>query len=160
MLIVPMEGQPFPMALSARFEAYYRARLRRVIGSTVQSSALRDDYLAWAKANQLGGMTYRELRVMLEAVGHTRTKSNGINYRDIALIDDAPGVPDTLGEHIASRASGASAAARDHSASAHLVAKVDAALSALLDLRAALTTVEDAKRPHEAAQRVLGLFDR
>jgi hypothetical protein len=159
MLIVPMEGQPFPLALSARFEAYYRARLRRVIGAKVRSSDLLTDYQKWADANHAANMTYRELRSMMEAVGHSRSNSNGINYRDVALIEDAPGVPDTLGEDVANRLSIASAP-RQQAAPSPLVAKVDAALSALLDLRTALTAADDAKRPHEAAQRVLGLFDR
>ncbi|HXH15661.1 MAG TPA: hypothetical protein VNJ10_05970 [Sphingomonas sp.] len=133
--------------------------MRRVIGAKVRSSVLRDDYQAWADTSHAASMTYRELRAMMEAVGHSRTKSNGINYRDVALIEDAPDVPDTLGDDVATRMSIARAP-REQANPSPLVAKVDAALSALLDLRAALTAADDAKRPHEAAQRVLGLFDR
>lgn len=150
-----LEGAILPVRIPLHFERFYRATLRRVIGSRIRSVELRDTYLAWAAANGAPSMSFGELRLALEGVGHRRVQSNGVHYADLVLARDVPSLSDTL----PAMASGIAVAARAADPGT-ILSKVDAALASLLDLRRAIVADAERDAPVETAQRILGLFDQ
>ncbi len=148
------EGAILPTRIPLHFERFYRATLRRVVGSRIRSVELRDAYMAWAAANGAPSMSFVELRRAVEGIGHRRIQSNGVRYADLIMAVDVPELADTLPALV----SGVAGAGRTADQT-DMVARVDAALASLLDLRRSLVASSDRQAPAEAAQRILGLFD-
>jgi len=147
-----VEGATLPHAINADFERFYRAHLRRVTGARIRSTSLRDAYLRWAAQENAVSLTFNQISRFMEIIGHRRMRSNGVQVLDLAYASDFPNLADNL--QLAPQLT-----ASDHSAGP-LVERVDRALAALLDLRVALIAADERRTPHEAAQRVLGLFDQ
>lgn len=150
-----LEGAILPVRIPLHFERFYRASLRRVVGSRLRSVHLRDAYLAWAAANGAPSMSFGELRRALEGVGHRRLQSNGVHYADLIMASEVPDLADTLPV----MASGVMGTARPADQQT-ILSKVDAVLASLLDLRRAIVADAERGAPVQAAQRILGLFDQ
>jgi len=158
--LFPMEGRALPIVLLPHFEQYYRAGLRRVIGGRLRAREVYEAYHAWAANTGAPSLTFSALRQQFEIVGHRRVQSNGIHYVDMAFAASVPDVADTLPDPFRGSAALGSTTTVEPDPSAELLAKVDVALAALLELRRAIEAAAGRPAPHEAAQRVLGLLDR
>ncbi|QCB42285.1 hypothetical protein E5673_08605 [Sphingomonas sp. PAMC26645] len=150
-----MEGRPLPITLASPFERFYRSSVRHVGGSRIRARELWDSYHAWARLNDEPTMTFSALRQQMELAGHRRIQSNGVRYVDAGFAASYPDIADNLPNPF--RGSPQSTTTTDASP---LLSKLDAALAALLDLRHAIIANGDRANPAEAAQRVLGLFER
>lgn len=151
------EGSALPVKLPSGFERFYRENLRRVSGSRLRSAKVHEAYTTWAADRGEASLTFSALRKLMEAVGHRRIQSNGVSYIDVGFASDFPTVGDTLNVAPGGVIGGTAPAA---SGDVELIARVDAALTALLDLRHALEARTERHDPAAAAGRILGLFDR
>lgn len=156
-ILIPSEGQILPYELPRDFETFYRARLRRVLGSRLRTREIMNAYLAWHQAGPRRPLSFIQLRSCMHAIGHAHRQSNGVYYLDVAFASDYPTIADTLPSplmvaHPARQGLSKSSAAK-------LTDQVDLALKALLDLRRMLVAIEDDREPHIAAGRALGLFE-
>lgn len=83
-----VEGITLPTTLiCAEFDLFYSERLRRSAGQRIGSTRLREEYLAWADLNGSGGLSFKELRAMMELKGHRQMHSNSIHYCDVRLAN-------------------------------------------------------------------------
>jgi hypothetical protein len=149
-----LEGRPLPTTLATSFERFYRSSVRHIGGSRIRARDLRDAYHAWAAPSGEPTMTFSAIRQQMELAGHRRIQSNGVHYVDAGVATTYPDVADNLPNPFRGSAQVVA------TGSNHLLSKLDTALSALLDLRHAIVADGDRANPAEAAQRVLGLFDR
>ncbi len=151
------EGSALPVKLPNGFERFYRGNLRRVNGSRLRSAKIHEVYSTWASEHGEASLTYSALRKLMEAVGHRRIQSNGVSYLDVGFASDFP----TIGDALTLAPGGLIVGTAPTSdADAQLIARVDAALAALLELRHDLIARGERQDPAAAAGRILGLFDR
>ncbi|WP_206757932.1 hypothetical protein [Sphingomonas sp. CFBP 13728] len=150
----PLEGRPLPLTLASSFERFYRSSVRNVGGARIRARDLSDAYHAWASLNGEPTMTFSALRRQMELAGHRRIQSNGVHYIDAGLATLYPDIADNLPNPFRGTAQPVAAG------SSALLVKLDVALAALLDLRHAIVADGERANPAEAAQRILGLFDR
>lgn len=148
------EGRLIPLTLASSFERFYRSSVRHIGGSRIRARDLRSAYLAWATLNDESPLTFSAIRQQMELAGHRRIQSNGVHYGDAGFATSYPDIADNLPNPF--RGSVQVPA----TGSSPLLSKLDTALAALLDLRHAIVADGDRANPAEAAQRVLGLFDR
>ncbi|MEZ0495978.1 hypothetical protein [Sphingomonas sp. IW22] len=150
-----VESATLPIALPPGFERFYRAQLRRVVGSRLSSRAIFEAYASWAASAGEPGITFSKLRKMMALLGHRHIQSNGVHYADVGFSSDFPDVPDSLRTGLGGVVGGATAFA---SADA-LLQRVDALLAALLELRHEVIAGRDARDPVAAARRTLRLAE-
>lgn len=91
-----MESDPFQPWVSPDFERFYRSTLRRVVGSRLPATILAESYCAWARLEGVGPIDARTLSAYMMRAGHSRLRSNGMQYLDVAFAVHHPGLPDTL----------------------------------------------------------------
>jgi hypothetical protein len=149
-----LEGRPLPLTLATPFERFYRSSVRHIGGSRIRARDLRGAYLTWATLNGEPTLTFSAIRQQMELAGHRRIQSNGVHYGDAGFATSYPDIADNLPNPFRGSAQAAP------TSSSQLLSKLDAVLAALLDLRHAIVADGDRESPAEAAQRVLGLFDR
>lgn len=155
MTLIPSEGAVLPLLLPSHFEAFYRGNLRQVRGARIRARDLMIAYDRWATANAGPRITFAAMKRLMANVGHRRVQSNGIHYDDLALACDVPDVSDTLPSPFRGVLAMAPEPCVPEELPEPLLAKVDAALAALLDLRRALLSASDRQDPATAAARIV-----
>ncbi|RZF65871.1 hypothetical protein EWE75_04255 [Sphingomonas populi] len=157
-MIAPLqlEGVPLPEPLPSFFERFYRTNLRRITGARIRSSDLMRAYQSWALANGECSINYLMLARLMAATGHRKVTSNGVHFTDVGFVADHAQVTDTLPSPFVGSLPPV-ASRRSRKKSPDLIAKVDAALLDLLEIRKALSALAEPSEPHLAVQFTLGL---
>ena len=152
-----LEPQLLPVGLPPKFEEFYRANLRRVAGSRINATDLRDAYLAWANERNAPGLEFAEIKRLMAFIGHGRKASNGVQYLDLGFAADHPSLPDTLPNPFWGMV--AAGEPMDAAVAREVISRIDGMLKEMLELRQIVSSAADRGNPVAAAQRTLGLFD-
>lgn len=158
MLIAPFqpEGATLPEPLPLSFERFYRSDLRKILGSRIRSSDLMMAYQSWSLTNGQCSMNYMMLARCMAATGHRKVTSNGVHYVDVGFARDHADVADALPSPFVGSLPPV-VSRRNRRRQPDLIAKVDAALLDLLEIRKALSALAEPSQPHLAVQFTLGL---
>lgn len=78
------------------FEAFYRNCLRFQTGARMRTRDVADRYHAWAAENAGSSLNMRELRRIMDHIGHRHLKSNGMFYADVRLAREYPRLVDNF----------------------------------------------------------------
>ncbi|GAM01254.1 hypothetical protein [Sphingomonas parapaucimobilis] len=152
-----LEPQLLPVGLPPKFEEFYRASLRRVAGSRINATDLRNAYLGWACDRNAPGLEFHDIKRLMAFIGHSRKNSNGVQYLDLAFAADHPGLGDTLPDPFWGMV--AAGEPMDAAVAREVISRIDGMLKEILNLRQIVSNAADRGNPVAAAQRTLGLFD-
>ena len=130
------------------FRLFYLDALRRVPGCRISSTTLRTAFLDWAADTGQPCLSFKDIAVAMDALGHRRIPSNGFRYLDVGFAADHPERKAELPMPRAVDENGLSNALAD------AMSRVDLALAELCEIRSALqSSCRDPARAMADCQR-------